>query len=74
MAVIGIMTVAVLYSVLKLTKWSLNADEPPVRVGHIDRVSSLYRTALMFVLLLEFGPGIADWLRGAFNLIMSVIL
>lgn len=70
---IGLVTAAVLYSTLKLTKWSLNADKPNVRGGHVEHVAELYRMFLLTVVVVTFGSGIGAWLYDAWHWITGFL-
>jgi len=49
-AALAVVTTAVAYSHLKLVKWSLNADEPDVRQGHVRLLHQLAKWGIGSIL------------------------
>jgi hypothetical protein len=54
-AAIAAVTTAVVYSHLKLVKWSLNAEQPDVRAGQVQLLHRIGRTATLGILLAALG-------------------
>ena len=51
-------TAAVLYSHLKLAKWSINADVPEARRAHVQLCHRTGKLAIVAILAVALGPGI----------------
>ena len=72
-AVVGGVTLGLFYAVLKLTKWSLNADETGIGASYIDHLSDLYQTALLVIVVLVFGHEIGRWLLDAYDVLTGAL-
>jgi hypothetical protein len=72
-AVVGGVTLGLFYAVLKLTKWSLNADETGIGASYIDHLSDLYRTALLVIVVLVFGHELGRWLLDAYDVLTGAL-
>ena len=69
---IAVMLVMFLYSVLKLVKWSLNAEQRELGGRYVEHLTDLFRLCILAVLLLALGPPIGGWLRDAFNFMIQL--
>ena len=69
----ALVTVGLFWAVLKLGKWSLNADESSVRTQHVNLLAQLYKTALMMIVVLTFGSGVGQWLYDAWHYIHTIL-
>jgi len=70
---IAVMLVVFLYSVLKLVKWSLNAEEKELGGRYVEHVSELFRLSLLAVLLLALGPALGNWATNAFQYVITTL-
>jgi len=57
-AALAVVTAAVLYSHLKLAKWSINADVPEARRAHVQLCHRIGKLAIVAILAVALGPGI----------------
>jgi hypothetical protein len=73
---LSVATVVAIWGVLKLVKWSLNAEKPEIRhptvyddgtrePSLVDRVVDVYKMLVMAVLVLLTWPGLAHWATSA---------
>ena len=70
---VALVTVVLFFAVLKLVKWSINADELQVGQGYVMHLTKLYRMVLLVIVLLTFGSGIAAWLYDAWHYLHGLI-
>ena len=70
---VGFVTIGLFWAVLKLTKWSLNADEASVRTQHVNLVAQMYKTALLVIVVLTFGSGVGQWLYDVWHYLHTLL-